>query len=72
MDATPYGYSFLISAKACSHAAYTGSRRRTGFVCTDNSDNIDGILALIAWCEENETATESLLPINQSINGIIN
>jgi hypothetical protein len=65
MGATPYGYSFLITAKAYNHAAYTGSGRFTSFVCTDDSDNIDSILVLSAWCEENETATESLPPINQ-------
>jgi hypothetical protein len=44
MDATPNEYSFLILAKACSHAAYTGSRTRTGLACTDDSYNVDSIL----------------------------
>jgi hypothetical protein len=38
---------------------------RTGFGCTDDSDNVDSIFASSAWCEEDETATEGLLPINQ-------
>jgi hypothetical protein len=48
-----------------SRAAYTGSRARTGIVCTDESDNVDSILVVLALCEEDETATEGLLSINQ-------
>jgi hypothetical protein len=47
-----------------SRAAYTGSRART-VVCTDESDNVDSILVVLALCEEDETATEGLLSINQ-------
>jgi hypothetical protein len=73
-NATLYtGYSLLISAKACSHVAYTDSLTGTAFGCTDDSDNIDNIFMVPAWCEEDETVTEGLLPINQQTNhGTIN
>jgi hypothetical protein len=68
MDATPYGYSLLRSAKPCSHVACTCSWTRTAFGCTDDSDNIDSIFVVPAWCDDDETAMEGLLPINQSID----
>jgi hypothetical protein len=34
----------------------------------NDSDNVDSIFASPAWCEEDETATEGLLPINQPTN----
>jgi hypothetical protein len=46
-------------------AAYTGSRARTASFVTDESDNVDSILVVLALCEEDETATEGLLSINQ-------
>ena len=68
MDATPYGYSFFVSAKACSHAASTGGRTSTGLVCTNDSDSLDRILVAIAWCEEDETAMKGLRTIRQWSN----
>jgi hypothetical protein len=68
MDATPYEYTLLISEKACSRAASTCSRTGTGFACTDDSDNIDSIFVVSAWCEEDETATNGLLPIDERSN----
>jgi hypothetical protein len=65
MDAPPYGCSLLISAEACSHVAYTCSLTRTVSTCTDDSNKADSVFAVPAWCEEDETATEGLLPIHQ-------
>jgi hypothetical protein len=67
MDATPYGHSLLISAKACSRAAYTISRTGTALGRSDDSDNVDRIFMVPAWREEDETATEGLQPIIQSM-----
>jgi hypothetical protein len=68
MDAIPYECSLFISAKACSRAAYTGSRTGAFFACTDDSGNIDSSFALPALFEEDETTKNCLLLINQSIN----
>jgi hypothetical protein len=55
-----------VSAKACSCAAYTGSRTRTGFACTDDSDNVDCIfLVCLLRVKKDETATGSAA--NQSM-----
>ena len=35
------------------------------FGCSDDSANIDGIFVVLASCEEDEAATEGLLPINK-------
>jgi hypothetical protein len=39
-----------------------------GFACTDDSDNVDSIFVVSAWCEEDETATEGLLLIDERSN----
>jgi hypothetical protein len=48
MNATPYGCSSFISAKACSRAAYTGRRTGTVLAGTEDSDNVDSIFAVPA------------------------
>jgi hypothetical protein len=65
MDAIPEGYVLLISAKACSCAIFTDSQIGTFFGCTDDSDKVDSIFVVPASWEEDETATEGLLLINQ-------
>jgi hypothetical protein len=45
---------------------------RVAFACTEDSDNADSFLAVPVWYEDDETAAEGLLPINQSINQSIN
>jgi hypothetical protein len=59
MDVIPYGYSLLIPAKEQSEG--------TGVGCSDDSDNFNSIFVVPAWWEEDETATEGLLPIIQSM-----
>jgi hypothetical protein len=68
MDATLYVRIQLINIGEGLQSPYIDSRTRTGFGCTDDSDNVDSIFASPAWCEEDETATEGLLPINQPTN----
>jgi hypothetical protein len=43
------------------------SQTGTGFGCSDDSDNVDIILMIPVSFEEDETATEGLLPIIQSM-----
>jgi hypothetical protein len=63
MDAIPYGYSLLVSAKACSRVVCTCCWTKTVFA----RNSVDSIFVVPAWREEDETATEGLLPISQSM-----